>query len=394
MAISFNDTLKTKFIENFIRDTSNNFISYYVGFGRNISWEDDENPPNSNSSVQSFHYDVQRNLLFGKKITSTDVSFVTRKVVWQSGTVYDQYDHTDKNLYYKNYYVVNSSNRVYKCLFNNGGAHSTVMPEGVTLIGDFNTGDGYKWKYMFSIDAGTKLKFLDNEWMPVPVSSHRLDITQSSAGAGDIPIINIYNSGSGYTNDTGLGISTKVSITGDGTGANAVAIISGNTVSKIVISNPGKDYTFATVQITPNYPYSGNGAILIPEISPIGGHGFDLLNELGCRTVMITAEFNSTEQGTLPGDIDYRQIGLLSNPIVKLNNTNEFANSYIYRLTHDVVLSPGNGTYVQDEYVFQGTDLANSTYKGRVLNFDAINNILYLINTDGTISINDLIKSC
>ena len=412
------EVLKRFYSPNLVfRNTYDEFQNLYCFIARIEPWDDEESPPEVNLS-DAYFKQVHNNILAIKRINTTDISPVIERIDWEYGAEYVQYSSNtnsmfdtflvdelnpnSKKLLYK-FYVKNSYDQVFKCISN--GTSEAIYPNGLpsliepridfsydSSVGYIPTSDGYKWKYMFSIDAGSKLKFLDDEWIPVPVSSHRLDISQSSAGAGDIPVITVYNSGSGYTDDNGLGISTTISITGDGTGANAFAVISDNVVSQVLISNPGTNYTFASVEITPNHPYGGNSAVLIPEISPIGGHGFDLLNELGCRTVMVTAEFNSTEQGTLPGDIDYRQVGLLSNPLVKLNNTNQFANSYIYRLTHDVVISPGSGTYVQDEYVFQGADLENSTYTARVLNFDAINNILYLINISGTIAINDLIK--
>ena len=199
MPINFNETLKTKFIENFIKNVANTQVSYYVGFGKNTAWEDDELPPNANNSVESFHYNTQHDLIFGKKIYPPDVSQVARRIIWRTGVVYDQYNHKDKDLFYKSYYVINSSNRVYKCLFNNYGAPSTVMPEGNIIIGDFDTGDGYKWKYIYTLSAALDSKFTTLEYMAINGDTDVISYAESGA----IHVCLVTNKGSGYISANG-----------------------------------------------------------------------------------------------------------------------------------------------------------------------------------------------
>jgi hypothetical protein len=224
--------------------------------------------------------------------------------------------------------------------------------------------------------------------MPISITTHRESISTSKVGFGEVSVINIYNGGDNYTDDIGKNITTTIKITGDGTGASASAIIDNNTAIKILMANTGSGYTYATAELIPSSGYAGSGAILIPEVSPIGGHGHNLIAELGCKAVMVTAEFNGSETGVLPTDIDYRQIGLIANPEIELNGKTIFANSSIYKATHDVTVSNGSGIYEQDEIVFQG-NRDNPSYSGKVLNFDKTNNLLYLINTQGTIKLFD-----
>jgi len=199
MPINFNETLKTKFIENFIKNVANTQVSYYVGFGKNTEWDDDEIPPNSNNSVESFHYNTQHDLIFGKRLYPADVAQVARKITWTSGVVYNQYDHTDKDLFYRNYYVINSSKRVYKCLFNNYNSPSTVMPEGAIMIGDFNTGDGYKWKYIYTLPSELDTKFTTNQYMAI---INDIDVA-NYAESGAIHVCFMTNNGSGYISANG-----------------------------------------------------------------------------------------------------------------------------------------------------------------------------------------------
>ena len=62
---------------------------------------------------------------------------------------------------------------------------------------------------------------------------------------GGVASISVVNQGFGYTK------TPKVTITGDGTGAEAYAVLAATRVVNIVITNPGANYTQALVTITP-----------------------------------------------------------------------------------------------------------------------------------------------
>lgn len=199
MPSNFNQTLRTKFVEEIIDNISNNDVSYYIGFGKNTAWDDDQNPPSTNSSIQSYFYDVQRDLIFGKKLSTADVAFIIRKITWTANTVYDQYSHIDPDLYLKSYYVLNSSNRVYKCLFNNYGSPSTIEPQGASSIGDFNTADGYKWKYLYTLPSSYRKKFTSPQYIAVIND----DNVKNDAEIGAIHVCMVSNNGGSYISSNG-----------------------------------------------------------------------------------------------------------------------------------------------------------------------------------------------
>jgi hypothetical protein len=143
MVGTYSQSFKAKFIEEFIDDLRSNTSNYYVTFGKNTPWPDDMAPPPAINSIGASFYDVYKNLLFGKKVSPTDIAYMTRRINWTSGTVYDEYRDDDPDLFSKNFYVVNSSFRVYKCISNNNGAPSTVEPVDLVYNGDFKTADGY-----------------------------------------------------------------------------------------------------------------------------------------------------------------------------------------------------------------------------------------------------------
>ena len=64
------------------------------------------------------------------------------------------------------------------------------------------------------------------------------------------------------------------------------------------------------------------------------------------------------------------------------------ANGTIYSVSTDLVVASGFGVYTEDEIVYQGTSLENATFKGTVLYFDEASNVIKLINTTGTMTLN------
>ena len=146
--------------------------NYYVTFGKFFEWPDDSNPPATNTSIKESFYNVYSNMLFGKKVLGSDIGYIANRITWTGNTVYDYYSHLDPDLYTKNFYVINSKNRVYKCLFNNYGVTSTVEPDTTQTSGDFTTtGDGYVWKYLFTTDSASRKKFDTADYFPVVPNS-------------------------------------------------------------------------------------------------------------------------------------------------------------------------------------------------------------------------------
>lgn len=113
-------------------------------------------------------------------------------------------------------------------------------------------------------------------------------------------------------------ISPQVIIEGDGTSANAIAIINtvSNSVSSIAMINRGSGYTYANVSITGNTSIvTANTASARAIISPQGGHGSDIINELYASNIGISTTFNNNENNTIPDSNDYRIISIIKEPL-------------------------------------------------------------------------------
>jgi hypothetical protein len=293
---------------------------------------------------------------------------------------------------------------VFKCLWNNNGGPATVEPffqPGTYQTNNIfaNGGDGYKWKYMYTIDAGSKRSFMDASWMPVAVGQNTPQPYNTSAQSGDIEVINVTNGGTGYDPVNSYIV---VAVTGDGQGAVAnitSAQITNGVITDIIVKPgySGNSYTYANVAVTAytsanmKYPSPlGSGVTAIAPVSPVGGHGYDPVSELNCNHLMFTCEFNGTENGVLPvSGVTYRQIGLLISPqmigVVNGATAPVLANGSIYNTTTQITVSAGAGNvFSPDEVAVEYDSNGNFLFQGTVVSFDSTANILYLINTLGT----------
>ena len=159
-------------------------------------------------------------------------------------------------------------------------------------------------------------------------------------------------------------ISPRVVISGDGTGAEARAIVNTSTfaVDTIEVTSRGSGYTFATATVLGNTGISGNltanNANVDVIIGPKGGHGSDVINELYADTVGISVDFLDDEGGQTPAQNDFRTVGIIKDPL--------FSNVQLG--VANVTLSSGasgdENSFTANEFVEQGntTPRANAHF--------------------------------
>ena len=199
MAAVVTDQFRISNANNFVDSVANTSNSYYVflglpnpsnpvsGFGRTTSdaeWNGNTPTPTDNLQFTSQYRDTA---LFGKKVTTSNVRRLIRKVNWASNTRYDMYRHDYSisnpapnsnlsRLYDTNYYVINSDFRVYICI-DNGSSGSNLkgnVSKDEPTFTDLEpsaagtSGDGYIWKYLFSVAPSDIIKFDSTEYVVVP----------------------------------------------------------------------------------------------------------------------------------------------------------------------------------------------------------------------------------
>jgi hypothetical protein len=201
-----------------ISETANSI--YYVFAGRHLQYTGGDatidDIVNTNDTV---NIDPYKLMVFGKKVSNSDVKVMVPRYNWTTNTVFTAYrGNTDISAC--NYFaVVNaaSSFHVYKVLDNNGGAASTVEPDFNDTGADdeyYSTSDGYVWKYMYTIDSSTFAKFATDDFIPVVPNAN----VSGNAVSGAIEVIVVSSPGSNYnTFLSNTFISSDLTIGGDPT---------------------------------------------------------------------------------------------------------------------------------------------------------------------------------
>lgn len=175
--------------------------AYYVFQGSHVPSSNSEIPAITDTNRDTF-VNVYRDMIQGKRVSTSDVALGIRNIEYVSNTAYSMYDDT-VDLTSENFYViVNASSyyHVYKCLDNNFEASSTVEPNFAHISGSnsyvYQTADGYKWKYMYSVSATQKSKFGTTTIFPVIANTS----VEALAVDGSIDTILITDAGQGYDN--------------------------------------------------------------------------------------------------------------------------------------------------------------------------------------------------
>jgi len=150
----------------------------YAFIGRSIPWSlpnSDTNPPVPEDSCKQANFINWDDMLAAKKVTTLDVCLAVKRHNWIEGQTYVQYSIYDKLIHEKAFYVYTDQGNVYKCIFNNNNAPSTVRPSEISP-NVFSTSDGYKWKYMYSVFANNAERFTTNRYVYCPEESNASNI--------------------------------------------------------------------------------------------------------------------------------------------------------------------------------------------------------------------------
>ena len=383
-----------QFVESFSESAA---TTYYLFIGRAHSWATDADvqgnsinegtdasPPTPNDDVTSEFYNYD-DMIGAKLISSSDVSHVIPRRNWTTGTTYDMYEHNISssnaansgatNLFDSNFFVMNSSNAVYKVIENDGATASTVEPTS-TSNSIFETSDGYRWKYMYSLTSAETLNFMSTDFIHVSTDS----TVSAAAVDGALDTILVVAGGSSFNTSSGSTIS-GIPIRGDGTGGIASVTISSGAITAATVTTAGSGYTFAYIRdadiiAATNAGGAGSGSNLNVIIPPKGGHGSNAVKELGGFFVMLNKSLVGVE-GTSDIGVgnDFRRIGLVRDPTNF--GTSTVASATTRRQLYAIKFGSVSGTFTADEEINQ----ASTGAVGKVVEFDSTNLILYYYQT-------------
>ena len=405
MAAIVTDQFRILNANNFVETVENSTNSYYVvvglanptspivGFGRSEEW-DTETP----NPIDNFNYTnhISDTTIFGKKVTSDNIRRLITRRNWTQGTKYEMYRHDyslkspspvtgSSRLYDSSYYVMNQNFDVYVCIDNGSSGISTTgnASQDEPVFTDLEpsrageSGDGYIWKYLFTVPPSDIIKFDSTEYISVPSNWPTATTTQiqsvrengdSTVNNNQIRKVYIDKQGFGYAqNQSGV----EVDIIGDGTGGKVVIDTdSEGKITETNVSSGGQGYSYGMVDL------GGLGnpttrAKLIPIIPPSRGHGFDLYRELGTDKLLVYARFDDSTKD-FPTDTKFSQISIIKNP-TSIGSTSTFTSNQFSSVNAIKVISP-TGTPTVGETIEQ--TVTNGTAKGYIVSYDVDTNVI------------------
>ena len=340
MAAIITDQIRILNAKNFVAGVTSTANAYYSFIGLpnptevQSDWDTDPPSPKDNFEEEDSYWDTMVAL---KKINASDARRVVPRRKWSSGTTYDMYrnDYSRTNtaavsgatnLYAATYFVLNTDYRVYECLQNGtdpdnpNGKPSLDEPTFTDLEprSAGTSGDGYIWKYLYTIKPSDIVKFESTDYIPVPAdweTSSDNAAVRDNAVDGSIKTVIINNAGVGI--GTADAVYTKVPIKGNGSGAECtVTINSSSQVSDVTVSTQGSGYTYGSVDLVAGgVPTGTTRPVLDVIIPPPGGHGANIYRELGAYNVLLYSRIENDNQN--PDFITGNQIarvGLVCNP--------------------------------------------------------------------------------
>ena len=191
---------------------------------------------------------------------------------------------------------------------------------------------------ILSYTGATKKLVVNNAFSPIPNTSSKFIISPTVIIRGD----------------SGKNISDR---------ATAYVSLPMNQVggfSRITLITNGFNYSTANVLFD---SYAGSGAEARPIISPPGihgaggnhgqgGHGSDAVGELYAYNVILSVKITGTEGNTFPSNNDFRQIGILRDPLLA-SGTSNYANVASIDLTNRLTVASvsGAGDFRADEII-------------------------------------------
>ena len=178
MAAIVSNNFRSLNAKGFIEDVRSEQSNIYIGVGKTTAWQDstpdfqdftDSQAPLPVDTIDDVN-EARANMIGMKLLKDNEVSHVIPRYDCTAGVVYTPWDSDDPNIYENSenpFYVLTKDFKVYKCIDR---LSSTTPASDVPVkvqAAPFETADGYKWKYMYTVIATDSEKFLTRSYMPV-----------------------------------------------------------------------------------------------------------------------------------------------------------------------------------------------------------------------------------
>jgi hypothetical protein len=188
----------------------------------------------------------------------------------------------------------------------------------IVISGDpttFNVIENYYTGYSFYVTANTNSQVYEINTYEYNSNDGTATITLVGGAPSDGVLVNLAT----------FQVLPRIVIRGDGDGAIAIPRVSVNgMINRVIVLNGGEGYTNAIAFIPDPFGFDpvsleslDERVSLRPVISPIGGHGTNLIDELSCRHVLSFVELTETDNQVVPDTNRFASIGIVKNPRFK-----------------------------------------------------------------------------
>jgi len=181
----------------------------------------------------------------------------------------------------------------------------------------------------------------------------------------------------------------RIDIRGDGSGAIAIPnVSSAGTIESVTVLNKGSGYTNATATVPDPFAFDpvsfgslNERAILRQVLSPTGGHGTDLVDELSCRHALVYVDITDFDNSIISSTNKFASIGIVKNPEFKTIEPVIFDNRI--ELALDSHSLSADEIVTQIETADTTSDFYNEVrFRGKV--HEVSNNFIYLCEYMGS----------
>lgn len=386
MAKSINKNLNgvfAKSIYQYLRSTDNDDTFYaavaYIDSDSYVARNGNNNPDNvlgTDSDLETGDEEFfAQNTISYHKLFPGGVARVIQRRDWMSGTTYQPWSAANRSYVLVKEFVTGALKlNVYQCLFS-PRTPSTVPPSGDS-VSPITTSDGYVWKYAYTISNSEAVRFLNDNWMPVPERVVSSEVSSLTSGTSRYSLYSVQENtviGAIYDvlidsefdrqslSDGSLTITAKdLSGTPSQSLSATLSLVDSEVVSSFTQEGVGYSNQVRVVNSTQDSENAPAIPGLTAIVAPGLGFGNDIPNELNADNIIGVIR-NSPDGDVLQvmNDVQFNMVNMLKNPIE--NETLRVAEKDFYR-DSDIRFRSGEYLFVdwQSVSLYRSTDQIES----------------------------------
>lgn len=246
----------------------------------------------------------------------------------------------------------------------------TVRATGINQIKNFYTGMSI---YVTNPDGGPSNLYVITSY------EFQIGVQYGKIGVEGTPLADGVLNGSTFT------IVPTCVIKGDGTGAKALPNVINGNISSLLILEQGSGYTNVTASITdPTFDFDPEDpisidvrAILRPVLSPKGGHGWNMIDEMHCRHILLYGYITEANNNRIGATNTYSHLGVIKNPEFLSASANSANTPTVF--DNRIAITTDQFAFATVDALLTQVDSDNNvTFAGKVHEVDATSNTVYL----------------